>query len=276
MLVNSRKMLQKAQEGHYAIPSPDLFDMHSLRAYMRVAERIQQPVIIAYAPVHKPMLSLQEAAMLAMYYCKDSSAPTALHLDHGSDLQMVKDSIDLGFTSVMIDASAEPFDVNLDRTKEVVEYAHQFDITVEAEIGHVGQGETYDSGSSDTIYTEPDMAARFAAETGVDSLAVSIGTAHGKYKGVPKISFERLAELRQAVKVPLVLHGGSSSGDDNLTRCAQGGVCKINIYTDLMDANMAGIAADPSLSGMKRLIAGQDSMEEMLEHYYRVFGCIAK
>jgi ketose-bisphosphate aldolase len=275
MLVNSEKMLAEAREGHYAIPSPDIFDLHSIRSYMNVAERLNRPIIIAYAPVHGLMMSLKEAAMLEIYYCKDSSVPVAFHLDHGRDPEMIKEAIALGFTSVMIDASNEAFSVNAKKTKAVVDYAHRFGVTVEAEIGHVGEGETYSSGSAnDTVYTEPDMAARFAVQTGVDSLAVSIGTAHGKYRGVPKINFERLAELRRAVKVPLVLHGGSSSGDENLARCAQGGVCKINVYTDLMDADMAGIDADKTIPGLKRLLAGQQGMENMLEHCYRVFGCV--
>lgn len=274
MLVNSREMLQKAQAKHCAIPSPDLFDLHSIRAYMKVAERLHQPIIIAYAPVHGPMMSVEEAAMLGRYYCADSPVPVALHLDHGTDAELIGRAIELGFTSVMIDASAEPFEVNVAKTAEIVKLAHAHDVTVEAEIGHVGTGETYSSNSTDTIYTEPDMAAKFADETEVDSLAVSIGTAHGKYKGTPKISFERLAELRRSLHIPLVLHGGSSSGDDNLSRCAAGGVCKINLYTDLIDADMRGIEEDREQPGLMRLLAGQNEIEKVLAHYYEVFGCL--
>ena len=241
MLVNSREILKKAQERHCAIPSPDLFDLHSVRSYMKVAERLHQPIIIAYAPVHGSMMSVEEAAMLGKYYCENSPVPAALHLDHGTDLEQIKKAIALGFTSVMIDASAEPFAVNVAKTAEVVKYAHACNVTVEAEIGHVGTGETYCTDGSDTIYTEPDMAARFAGETEADSLAVSIGTAHGRYKGTPRIGFDRLAELRRNVHVPLVLHGGSGLSDSDFREAIRRGIAKVNIFTDISKAQVTGM-----------------------------------
>ena len=165
-----------------------------------------------------------------------------------------------------------PFEENVALTKQVVEYAHAHGVTVEAEIGHVGTGETYGSENNDSVYTEVDMAVKFVELTNVDSLAVSIGTAHGKYKGTPVINFERLHQLREAVKVPLVLHGGSGSGEDNLRRCSTEGISKINIFTDFISAASDAVAANENIKNWFDLLhTADEGIKKTLRYYYNLF-----
>ena len=271
MLVNTKDFFEKAKKAGYAIPAPDFWDSNSCKAYCEVAEELGQPMVLSYAQVHKDMMSLEEAYTLGKYYANSVKAPIALHLDHGQDVETCKKACDLGFTSVMIDASSEDYEVNVARTKEVVEYAHSKGIVVEAELGHVGTGETYASDNNDSIYTEVAMAQKFVEETGVDSLAVSIGTAHGKYKGTPVIDFDRLHELRDSVSVPLVLHGGSGSGEKNLERCATEGITKINVFTDFTVAALDA-TKDKSYEDLFKKIHDEDNgIKEKLKYYYGVF-----
>jgi len=215
---------------------------------------------------------LEEAALIGKYLSNKVQVPIVLHLDHGKDIETIKKAVDLGFTSVMIDASQDTIEENIRKTKEVVEYAHLQNVVVEAEIGHVGSAGSYEEKqSTDTIYTEVKDAVRFVNETGVDSLAISIGTAHGQYKGEPKINFELLEEMRDTIQIPLVLHGGSSSGDDRLNRCATSGISKINIFTDFIVAAFDEIQErQPKDYFQLKLIANQ-AMKDTLIHYYKVF-----
>ena len=284
MLVNAKELLQRAKDQHYAVPSANFVDEDGLRCHLRVAERLRMPIIMAHAEAHQNRyLSIEEAAEMVRFYAKDMTVPVVLHLDHGQSLEMAERAVRCGFTSVMLDASMEKFDENVRRTKEVVKYAHGFDVSVEAEIGHVGTGEKYTE-DSDTIYTSVQEAANFVKFTDVDSLAVSIGTAHGLYKGTPKISFDRLHEIAEAVSVPLVLHGGSSSGDENLHRCATEGIAKINIHSDFLyyaAKKMAAFSAENADRFAKDGTEVEDyyrykdalkeGMEECLAHYYEVF-----
>ena len=199
--------------------------------------------------------------------------PAVLHFDHGTTMELIMKAVDKGFKSVMIDASMDSFEDNVKRTKEIVEYAHLRGAVVEAEIGHVGSGENYsNSNDGDNIYTTVEDAKKFTELTDVDSLAVSIGTAHGIYKGKPIINFERLKEIRNAVDIPLVLHGGSSTGDDNLAKCTREGICKINIYTDLVNAAYKKVKDSNWNNYYELRDVQKKGMKECLEHYYDVFG----
>lgn len=275
MLVTSEDLLNKARAGGYAIPSPDFVDSNSARAFVRVAEEVGAPIILSFAEVHLDQMALDEAAALGTFYARKVSVPVALHLDHGKRMDVIEDAIRLGFTSVMIDASNEELSENIRRTKEVVELAHARGVYVEAEIGHVGAEDAEGPHALSGIeYTEVDSAKQLVEATGVDSLAVSIGTVHGAYKGEPCINFERLAELKAALAVPLVLHGGSGSGDENLARCARGGVAKVNLYTDFIVAALAAVYEQRPDHWLKLLGAGDEAMREVLRHYYRVLGCV--
>ena len=271
MLVTTKEMFKVAKEKGYAIPAPDFWDSNSCKAYLETAEELGQPCVLSYAQVHSDMMSLEEAFSLGKFYAEKVTVPVAMHLDHGQDVETCKKACDLGFTSVMIDASSEDYEVNVARTKEVVEYAHSKGIVVEAELGHVGTGETYASDNNDSIYTEVAMAQKFVEETGVDSLAVSIGTAHGKYKGTPVIDFDRLHELRDTLSVPLVLHGGSGSGETNLERCATEGITKINVFTDFTVAALDATAGKEYEDLFKRVHDEDNGIKEKLKYYYNLF-----
>ena len=272
MLVNSSVLFKKAQEGHYAIPSANFLDMEGIKNHVKAAEECGLPLIVAVAESHLgDNISLEDAALVGRKYAQEASVPIVLHLDHGESVETCRKAIDLGFTSVMIDASMKSFEENVATTKEVVEYAHARGVTVEAEIGHVASN--FNEDDKETLYTTPEEAAKFAQESGCDSLAISIGTAHGVYKAkaVPEISFEALAGIRQATDVPLVLHGGSGSGDDNLNRCAREGICKVNIFTDLYLAAMKSADEADAKDYRSLRTALQKGMNDCLKHYFKVF-----
>lgn len=272
MLVSSKELLLTAKQKHFAIPSANFVDEISAKAHIEVAEEMNLPLILSFAQVHSKYQSLEEAANIGKYYANKAKVPIVLHLDHGEDFDFIKRAIDLGFTSVMIDASNETLDENIRITKEVVDYAHAHDVCVEAEIGHVGTGVSVDALSeAKSVYTSVEEAIKLTQETNLDSLAVSIGTAHGSYKGTPVINFERLKELSEALDVPLVLHGGSSSGDENLSRCAKEGIAKINIYTDFILNAYKNLQENEAKDyfAVKTLL--KDGIKDILRRYYKVF-----
>lgn len=272
MLVTTKEMFEIAQKENFAIPAPNFYDSHSAQAYVQVAEELNMPLILCFAEAHLDFLSLKEAAAIGKIIAEESSVPVALHLDHGMTINTIKEAVDLGFTSVMIDASSESFKVNVERTREIIEYAHDKGVVVEAEIGHVGSGDNYENHEhTDSLYTTPEEAAEFINLTGVDSLAISIGTAHGSYKGKPEIKFDVLNEISQSIDTPLVLHGGSSSGDNNLKQCAKNGISKINIFTDMVNAAYEEIDFDEIKNIFDIRKKSMDGMKKCLKHYYEVF-----
>lgn len=273
MLVTSKEMFEKAREGGYAIPAPNFIDLESLRWHVETAEKLNVPLILPLAEAHiGENITLEDAALVGKKYAAAAKVPVVLHLDHGTDPEIIKKAVDLGFTSVMIDASMESFEENVRRTKEIIAYAHARGAVVEAEIGHVGAGENYENhDESDSQYTTVEEARRFVEETGVDSLAISIGTAHGMYKGIPEINFDRLKEIAAAIDTPLVLHGGSSSGDENLKKCAVNGISKINIFSDLLAAAMKALEEAPPKTYLDVKELSKKGMQDCLEHYYSVF-----
>lgn len=272
MLVNSVELYKDSKEKKYAIPAANFVDMLTAKAYTETAEQEGLPLILAYAESHQEYLSLEEAALIGKYYAEKVSVPVVLHLDHGNDFEFIKKAIGLGFSSVMIDASSLPYEDNVRKTKEVVEYAHSKGIVVEAEIGHVGSNEiSYEGPTSDaSLYTTVEEAKKFAEEANVDSLAISIGTAHGTYTGEPKINFERLQEIAKEVQTPLVLHGGSSSGDLNLEKCATTGMSKINIFTDFIVAAHQA-AQEDTRDYFETRNKMFEALQRTLKHYYEVF-----
>lgn len=272
MLVTSKELFRLAEDGKFAIPATNFIDLDSARTYVDTAEDLKLPLILAFAQQHEKFIRLEEAALIGKYLAEKSSMPVVLHLDHGQDFDFIKRAISLGFSSVMIDASKDTLEENIRKTKEVVEYAHQHGVVVEAEIGHVGSNQSYeDKNETASIYTEVADAKYFAEQTGIDSLAVSIGTAHGLYKGTPKLNFERLFDIYQAVDIPLVLHGGSSSGDANLTKCVDNGIRKINIFTDFLNAAYLEIKKDKASDYVEMKTEANTAMKVTLQRYFEVF-----
>ncbi|KRO00830.1 class II fructose-bisphosphate aldolase [Companilactobacillus kimchiensis] len=268
MLVSSKVYLNDAFNKGYSFPHFNYWDSNSIRAEIAAAEELNLPIILAWAEKHSPEIGIDDALGLGKYFGSQAKIPVILHLDHGVTSDLVKKGIDNGFTSVMIDASANEFGDNVATTKDIVEYAHKRGVVVEAEIGHVGTNSTEDNSK----YTEVDAAKKFAELTGVDSMAVSIGTSHGTYKtGTPKLNFDRLQELRQAISIPLVLHGGSSSGDDNLRKAAELGITKVNIYTDLANTSLHASQAKEYDTEMDLALAQRTAIKNLCKHYYDVF-----
>ena len=271
MLVSTKEMLQRARREGYAVPAPNFFDLRSASAYLEVAEALNKPLILAVAQAHMDQFDLEDAAMIGRYLAKKASVPVALHLDHGTDETIIKQAIDLGFTSVMIDASQEKIEENIMKTKAIVAFARPREVAVEAELGHVGAGDNYeDHEHSDSIYTKASEVEKFIEMTDVDSLAISIGTAHGIYKGKPKISFNTLHDIFSKTAIPLVLHGGSSSGEENLHRCATEGIAKINIFTDIVEGGMKAINNGRPTELFELENLRSRGMKAVLEEYYHL------
>lgn len=273
----SREILEKAQKNSYAVPSLNFIYGITAQAYLEVCEEFKVPMILSFAQAHEKWLSLEDEAWIWRKIQEEASTPVVLHLDHGQDLSFIKKAIDLGFNSVMIDASRLSFENNVKTTKEVVDYAHENGVDVEAEIGFVGANENIENyGVIDSIYTEASDVVEFLNKTNVDSLAISIGTAHGIYKGEPKINFERLYEIREKVETPLVLHGGSSTGYDNLSNCVQGGITKINLFSDMINAGFAAIKNENVIDYPSLMIKIKENIKEEVINYYKVFGLIER
>lgn len=272
MLICPKYALNKAMNNNFAIPSVNFIDSITLCSYLETVKELNLPLILAIAQSHFEYIDFDEAVMLAKHYIKKYNVNVILHLDHGKDFELIKKAIDSGFNSVMIDASDKPFDENVRITKEVVDYAHKRGVFVESEIGHVGSGNLIGlscSNEDDNKYTTLEEAVNFAKLTNTDSLAISIGTVHGNYTGKPKINFERLKEIRGNLSIPLVLHGGSSSGDENLNRCAKEGINKINIYTDFITATQNSINSNLNYFENKENM--KKAIKEKLKHYFKVF-----
>ena len=227
-------------------------------------------ILLSFAQGHAGLISLEEAALVGKYWAEKVDTPIVLHLDHGQDFDFLQRAVELGFTSVMLDASMKDMDENIRLTREVVACAHAKGVSVEAEIGHVGgASEGIEGATTDSVYTTVEEAKTFAAATGVDSLAVSIGTSHGVYAGsrTPELNFKRLQELAAAVPVPLVLHGGSGTGDENLRRAVREGITKLNVYTDFLVGAMAEIKAAEPDSLVELQKASDEGMRKVLTHY---------
>lgn len=234
MLVSLADMLKDANERNYAVIAANCFNYDSARALIEAAEAERSPLIINIAEGHiKRWVKRDTLALEIAPMCEDATVPVCINLDHGFTWELIVSCVAKGFTSVMTDNSSFALDENIARTKKVVDVAHARGVSVEAEIGHVGQGS---NAVEDTVSNLTDVAEakKFVEATGVDALAVAVGTAHGEYPAgfEPKLDFDRIKELKDALKMPLVLHGGSGSGDENLAKAARMGINKINIFTD--------------------------------------------
>lgn len=236
--------LKAAQAGGYALPLFDAFDMYSADGIIAALEEKQAPAMLA---MYAPMLTAPNGLAFARYMrtlAETASVPVSLMLDHGPSVEVCLRAIECGFSDVMYDGSKLPIEENIANTRQVVQAAHAAGIHVEAELGHVGSGSDYPVfGAQGKGFTQPEDVERFVAETGVDILAVAIGTAHGVYQGQPQLDLERLAEIRRRVPTPLVLHGGSGLSSDQFQAAIRCGIVKINVATDLFLTAGAALTA---------------------------------
>ncbi len=232
MLVNLNDVLKKAQEGHYAVGLFNTTDSDMLEAVIAAAEDLNSPVVIGTAEILLPYGELQLIAPSVIAAAKRASVPVVVHYDHGLTFDRCMEALKLGFSSVMFDGSTKDYETNLKETREIVKIAHSFGASVEGEIGHVGNADVNDNLLTD-MYTTPEEAEEYVNATGVDALAIAIGTAHGVYKTKPMLNIERLKEIRAKIDTPLVLHGGSGLSDDDFKNTVREGIAKVNIFTDL-------------------------------------------
>lgn len=232
--VSSLEMIQKAQQGGYAVPAFNAENLEMVQAIIAAAEEKKSPVMIQTTPPTAKYLTLEAMVGMTRALAEKASVPVALHLDHCSNFDDVMKALRAGYTSVMIDGSKLPFEENIALTKRVVEAAAPMGVTVEAELGTVGGKE--DNVSAGIAYTDIEEAKTFVEKTNVDIFAVAIGTAHGFYKGEPMLDFERLTAIRNQVSAPLVLHGGSGVPDEKVQETIRRGMSKVNFATELRAA----------------------------------------
>lgn len=243
MLVSLKELMKAASEGGYAVGAFNVSNLESLMAIMEAAEETGHGVILNYAEVHAPFLSMEQAAVIMLDAARNASVPVCVHLDHGSSMEACIRAIRLGFTSVMLDASAEDYETNVRATDQIVRLAHSVGVTVEAELGHIfssnmglaespEEAETLDSyESADDVYTDPATAKDFVERTEVDVLAIAFGTTHGIYTKKPVLDLDRITKIRQAIDIPFVMHGGSGLSKEEFQTAIQNGIRKINYYT---------------------------------------------
>lgn len=237
MLVTMDELLVEARASGYAVAAFEFWSMDSAWAIVQAAKTAGMPIILQAGSLEVDYAGLRALAAFAQIAQEESGVRVALHLDHGDGVQMARDAIDAGFTSVMIDASHESYEDNISITKRVVELARPRGVTVESELGKLSGSEAGMTVSEEeAAQTDPDQAAEYVERTGIDALAVAIGNAHGFYKFEPKINIQRLAGIAEKVSVPLVLHGGSGTPDAVILEAIGQGIAKINICTEFVAA----------------------------------------
>ncbi|EOA8346535.1 ketose-bisphosphate aldolase [Enterococcus hirae] len=234
MLYTMKELLKVAKDNQFAVPAFNICSYDMLKAIMEEVERLNAPVILEIHPDEIAYLNDEFVAAVRAYAHK-SKVPVVIHLDHGGKVSDVLRAIRNGYTSVMIDASLQSFDDNIKITKEVVALAHEVDVSVEAEIGTIGNNGSAEGGAANIIYTDPEQAKQFVEKTNIDTLAIAIGTAHGLYPKdkTPKLNIELLKELNESIDLPFVLHGGSGNPDKEVSEAVKYGVAKVNLSSDL-------------------------------------------
>lgn len=235
MLMNMKDLLTVAQKNHFAVPAFNIGSDQLLKAVMKTVKELKSPVILEMSPDEFNFVGYAQIQAM-LYEAAHTDVPVCIHLDHGDSYETVVRAIQAGMTSVMIDASKLPYEENVAITKKVVETAHIANVSVESELGTIGTtGNSIEGGTQGVIYTVPEEAKQFIEDTGIDTFACAIGTAHGIYPKdmKPKLRIDILKDITDQVSVPLVLHGGSSNKDEEIAEAVKNGICKINISSDI-------------------------------------------
>lgn len=276
MYVSMKGMLRRANEGNYAVMAINCFNIETARAVITAAQSLRAPVIINIVQEH--MVNHCDSNLIAPVVKKlaeRASVEVALNFDHGEETGLLKKALVDGYTSVMVDASRYDLEGNITMTREIVEFAEQFDASVEGEIGCMGasEGNHY---TDDDMKTDPEEALRFVRETGVDALAISFGSSHGNYPEgyVPEFDFEILKEIKEKTQMPLVLHGGSGSGEENIRKCVEYGINKINVGCDFMNASTESIKRqlkeNPDINYWVMMHQAEIDSQELVKKYIRL------
>lgn len=242
MLVNMNDILLPAKEKGYAVGFFNAVNMEMARAVIETAEEMNSPVMVGTAEVLLPNMSLRNVATYLIEMAKRAMVPVCVHYDHGLTKEKCLEAVELGFTSIMYDCSKDNFEDNCNKLREITKSCHLRKITVEAELGHVGDNDGAGKLENPSDYfTDVLSAKKFVDITGVDALAIAVGNAHGAYKFPPKLDFDRISEIAKITDIPLVLHGGSGLSDDDFKEAIKRGICKVNIFTDIDKAGKHGL-----------------------------------
>ena len=282
MYVSMKEMLDAANKGGYAVMAINCFNLETARSVIRAAEAENAPIIINIFADH--LLTHSDSELITPIVrtlAQRAGVDVALNLDHGQEADYIKKAVDDGFSSVMVDASRFDLEGNIKMTKELADYAHARGVSVEGEIGCLGASED-GKFTQDAMYTDPVQAKEFVERTGIDALAVSIGTSHGNYPEgmVPKFDIERLKKIKELTGAPLVLHGGSGSGEENIRASVANGINKINVGCDFMNANRDATAKilkdNPQINYFDLIHQVEQDSSELVRYYIRLAGSNGK
>lgn len=272
MLADIRYWENKAKEGQFAIPHFNVWNAEMLMGVIDAAEEANSPIIISFGTGFVGNTVFEDFCWMMLAMAKEAKVPVITHWDHGRSMDIIKNAYTHGMNSVMRDASALPFEENIKEIKTAVDYFHPLGIPVEAELGHVGNETVYEEALAAYAYTDPSQAAEFVERTGCDSLAVAIGNVHGHYSAEPKLNFEVVEKCRDAVSVPLVLHGASGIGDEDIRTAISLGIAKINIHTELCDAAMDAVRKNQDKPFLELERAVRQAVKERALYKINLFG----
>lgn len=280
MLVNMNDVLLPAKKGGYGVGFFNAVNVEMARAIIETAEELRAPVMAGTAEILLPAMELARVAEYLIPMAEKTSVPVCVHYDHGLTFEKCMQALELGFTSIMYDCSTAPYEENIEKVAEMVKICHAMGRTVEGELGHVGDNAGAGKLENPSDYfTDPETAADFVKRTGVDSLAVAVGNAHGDYAFPPKLDFERIRVIAEKTGIPLVLHGGSGLSDTDFKTAVKEGVAKVNIFTDIDKAGKRGIEAGLAAGekSMMGLIPYEiDAMKEVVRDKILLFGSNGK
>lgn len=274
MLVTLSEILQDAENKKYGVGLFNILNLEMARGIIEAAEEERSPLILGVAEVHLPIIPFEYASLIMNKIARDASVPVCLHFDHGTDYGKILEAIRAGFTSVMYDGSALPYEENTCNTKEISKVAHALGVDVEAELGHVGGGEDGEDDGCEAMYTNVEQVNDFIERADIDALAVAIGTAHGQYKSKPQLDIGRLAEIYKVSKKPLVLHGGSGLSTDDFKNTIKNGIRKVNICTEMCLAENAayGEGVMNKIAFEKNVIRAKDAVKAVVKDKMQLFG----
>lgn len=281
-IISTKAMLQKAQREGYAVPAFNIHNLETLQVVVETSSELHSPLIVAGTPGTFSYAGTGNIIAIASDLARTYNQPLAIHLDHHEVFDDIAQKVQAGVRSAMIDGSHLPFAENIALVKKVTDYCHRYDVSVEAELGRLGgQEDDLIVDSKDALYTNPVQARDFVEQTGIDSLAVAIGTAHGLYTATPKLDFERLAEIRKCVDIPLVLHGASGLSTQDIHQAITLGICKVNVATELKiafsNALKTYLASHPDASDPRHyMLPAKDAMKEVVRKVIADCGCEGK
>lgn len=283
MLVTMNEILPEAKKGHYAVGLFNAVTMELAQGIIAAAEETGSPVIFGTAEVLLPYNSLEDLAMILIPMAKRAKVPVVVHLDHGLHKETCIKALKLGFSSIMYDCSTDTYENNCARVKEMADIAHSYGASIEGEIGHIGGAEgavtAEQQADASKFYTTPQEAKDFVERTGVDALAIAVGTAHGAYKLPPKLDFDRIKQIANTVSTPLVLHGGSGLTDEDFRKCIEMGISKVNIFTDINIAAVEAALANFTDMGkgiIDLLPSIREAIKLSVKEKMQLFGCCGK